>query len=642
METILCKHWHHCPSEEVAILLASPTGKGLSPFEVKRRQEHFGPNRVSVKPRMHPFKRFLLQFHQPLVYILMAATLVTAFLQEWVDSAVIFAVVLINAVVGFLQEAKAEKAVESLKDMLVTKTTVMRDGEKTTVSSEELVPGDLVLLQSGDKVPADLRLSLIRDLQIDESPLTGESVPVVKRIDPLSPDTILADRRNMAYAGTLVSYGQGEGIVVAIGDDTETGRISEMIEKAEDLSTPLTLKMAQFSKYLLLAILALAMLTFVVGAFRGEPFVDMFMAAVALAVGAIPEGLPAAVTITLAIGVNRLASCRAIIRRLPAVETLGSTTVICSDKTGTLTQNQMTTQQIRAGGIRYEVTGVGYASDGEIVAGDGATSSNAAMAECVTAGLLCNDSALVERDGEWQPEGDPTEIALIVVARKAGLAPALPRLDTIPFESQHQYMATLHAIEPARRIYAKGAVEALLDRCANALDASGKLVALDSAQVHRDVDEMALGGLRVLAFARKETSADAITHDDLASGLTFLGVQGIIDPPRPEAAIAVRACQAAGIKVKMEPKIEVQNIVASSDLGTEINLNAIAISLGLERVEYEPEQFPGLVYRLDEPKVVVLLFGSGKLVCTGARKPQDVEAAVNKITEELKGAGLLR
>jgi Ca2+-transporting ATPase len=507
---------------------------------------------------MHPFKRFLLQFRQPLVYILMAATLVTAFLQAWVYSAVIFGVVLINAVVGFLQEAKAEKAVESLKDMLITKTTVMRDGEKTMVSSEELVPGDLVLLQSGDKVPADLRLSLIRDLQIDESPLTGESVPVVKCIDPLSPDTILADRRNMAYAGTLVSYGQGEGIVIAIGEDTETGRISEMIEKAEDLSTPLTLKMAQFSKYLLLAILSLAMLTFVVGAFRGEPFVDMFMAAVALAVGAIPEGLPAAVTITLAIGVNRLARCRAIIRKLPAVETLGSTTVICSDKTGTLTENQMTVQRIMAGEVVYDVTGGGYAPEGTFLKQGNPVlaETEAPLYECVKAGLLCNDSRVVESNGRWTVQGDPTEGALIVAARKAGLTNGrLPRLEVIPFESQRQFMATLHddVATESRVIYVKGAVEKVLDSCENFMGRGGDLLILDRERVMAVVEDMAGNGLRVLAFARKMLPFNhgKMTVEDVSKGLTFLGLQGMIDPPRKEAIHAIRTCKTAGIDVKM-------------------------------------------------------------------------------------------
>jgi len=562
MERILCKHWHHCPAEDVATMLESQPGKGLSAFEVKRRQKYFGPNRLSVKPRVHPFKRFLLQFHQPLVYILMAATLVTALLQEWVDSAVIFGVVLINAVVGFLQEAKAEKAVESLKEMLVTKTTVLRDSEKTTVSSEELVPGDLVLLQSGDKVPADLRLSLIRDLQIDESPLTGESAPVVKCVDPLSPDAILADRRNMAYAGTHVTYGQGEGIVIAIGDQTETGRISELIKKADDLSTPLTQKIAEFSKVLLMAILALAILTFLVGVYRGESLVTMFMAAVALAVGAIPEGLPAAVTITLAIGVNRLARCRAIIRKLPAVETLGSTTVICSDKTGTLTENQMTVQQIMTGDDVYAVTGSGYTPEGTFLKnGEYVEAAQVeSLYECLKAGLLCNDSRIIESDGRWTVQGDPTEGALIVAAYKAGLTEKemngrSPRVDVIPFESQRQFMATLHDDVAAGSmvIYVKGAVEKVLDSCANNMDRHGETLPLHREKVMASVENMAGNGLRVLALARKYMvyGHEKIIAEDLLKGLTFLGLQGMIDPPREEAIHAIRTCKTAGIDVKM-------------------------------------------------------------------------------------------
>ena len=363
---------------------------------------------------------------------------VTALLGEWVDASVIFAVVFLNAVVGYLQEAKAEKAIEALAQMVVTEATVRRDGRKQRVPSEELVPGDVVLLQSGDKVPADLRLFHVRNLQVDESALTGESVPVEKHGDALALDTILAERSNLAFAGTLVTYGQAEGVVWAIGDQTEMGRIAWLISEAADLSTPLTRKIAHFSKLLLWAILALAAVTFALGIWRGEKPVEMFMAAVALAVGAIPEGLPAAVTITLAIGVSRMARRRAIIRKLPAVETLGSTTVICSDKTGTLTENQMTVQAIYAGGKLYEVTGSGYEPHGEILAADGQPvdpAPRAALTECLRAGLLCNDSQLVREEERRAVQGDPTEAALIVAAEKAGLAHA----------------ETQHVAAPARR-----------------------------------------------------------------------------------------------------------------------------------------------------------------------------------------------
>ena len=358
--------WHQLHLDEVVRLLESDLSTGLSTAEVQRRLEEFGPNRVTARRGTPAWLKFLRQFNQPLVYILLLAVGVTAFLGEWVDSSVIFGVVLVNAIVGFLQEAKAEKAIEALAKMVATETTVRRDGRKLRVHSEELVPGDVVLLQSGDRVPADLRLFHVRNLQVDESALTGESLPVAKHPDPLALDTILAERKNLAYAGTLVTSGQAEGVVWAIGDQTETGRIAQLISSAVELSTPLTKKIAQFSKLVLWVILALAAATFALGVARGEKPVEMFMAAVALAVGAIPEGLPAAVTIVLAIGVSRMAKRQAIIRKLPAVETLGSTTVICSDKTGTLTENQMTVQEIFAGGKLYEVTGAGYEPKGDL------------------------------------------------------------------------------------------------------------------------------------------------------------------------------------------------------------------------------------------------------------------------------------
>ena len=367
MDTLLGKHWHHLPADEVIDLLDSDKVKGLDLFEVEHRRKHFGPNAITGKKGKGPILRFLLQFHQPLIYILLVAGTVTALLQEWVDAGVIFGVVLVNAFIGFIQEAKAVKAIEALARTMTTEATVLRAGEKLRISSAEVIPGDIVLLQSGDKVPADIRLFQTRDLQVDESALTGESVPVDKKPDVLDHDTGLADRRNMAYASTLVTYGQGTGIVVAIGDKTEVGRISQLISSTEALETPLTRKIARFSHILLYAILALAAITFVVGLIRGQSVFDMFMAAVALAVGAIPEGLPAAMTITLAIGVARMARRRAIIRKLTAVETLGSTTVICSDKTGTLTENQMTVQEIFAGGERFEVTGAGYTPSGQFV-----------------------------------------------------------------------------------------------------------------------------------------------------------------------------------------------------------------------------------------------------------------------------------
>ena len=372
METIIGRHWHQIDSSEAAGLLGVDTARGLDVHEHGRRLEHFGPNTITQKKGKGPLVRFLLQFHQPLVYILIAAGVITGVLGEWVDSSVIFGVVLVNALIGFLQEAKAVSAIEALAGSVRTEATVLRAGRRERVDAADIVPGDIVFLQSGDKVPADLRLFMVKELRTDESALTGESLPVEKLTEALPAETTLADRRNMAYASSLVTYGQAEGIVVATGDRTELGAISGLIAAAPDLQTPLTKKIARFSGLLLYVILALAGATFAVGVWRGEPAVEMFMSAVALAVGAIPEGLPAALTITLAIGVSRMARRRAVIRRLPAVETLGSTTVICSDKTGTLTQNQMTVQAILAGGSLYEVTGTGYSPEGSILRGGAA------------------------------------------------------------------------------------------------------------------------------------------------------------------------------------------------------------------------------------------------------------------------------
>ena len=578
MKEILEEHWHHLPETEVVDFLESALDKGLDAFEVGHRQTQFGPNKITQKKGTSPLVLFLLQFHQPLVYILLAAAVVTSILREWVDAGVIFGVVLVNAVIGFIQEAKAVKAIEALAQSLTTTATVIRGGERRQIPATELVPGDIVLLQSGDKVPADLRLITTRELQIDESTLTGESVPVQKQNGQLPHDTLLADRLNMAYSSTLVTYGIATGVVVATGNNTEIGRINELIASADILATPLTKKIARFSGLLLYVILGLAAITFAVGIFRGESWLNMFMAIVALAVGAIPEGLPAAVTITLAIGVSKMARRNAIIRKLPAVETLGSTTIICSDKTGTLTQNQMTVQELFAGSESFLVSGIGYAPEGEISHSNEAVvpSEHVALHECLTAGMICNDSALLEVDSEWRVEGDPTEAALVVAARKGGLereqlSVALPRINVIPFESQYQYMATEHGTAERRVIYLKGSVESVLDRCSTVLSRTGELMPLEPDACHRAAAEIAEKGLRVLAFARmeREHATAELGHDDVAEGMTFLGLQGMIDPPRPEAVAAVRVCQGAGIQVKM---ITGDHVITATAIARQIGL----------------------------------------------------------------------
>ncbi|MEO7099651.1 MAG: HAD-IC family P-type ATPase [Luteolibacter sp.] len=571
--------WHQLPVEEIVRFLGVNLSTGLPEEEVRRRQKEYGPNRITPQRGTPGWIKFLQQFIQPLVYILLLAAGVAALLGQWVDASVIMGVVLINAIVGFLQESKAEKSIAALSRMVSTETMVRRGGGKFSIRSEQLVPGDVVLLQPGDRVPADLRLFHVRSLQIDESTLTGESLPVAKHADPLAMDTILAERKNLAYAGTLITRGHAESVVWATGDQTETGRIARLISGAVEISTPLTKKIARFSQHVLRIILALAAATFALGVARGEPPVDMFMAAVALAVGAIPEGLPAAVTIVLAIGVSRMAKRQAIIRKLPAVETLGSTTVICTDKTGTLTVNQMTVEEIFAGGKLYQVTGAGYEPKGDILL-DGVIANvptHPALAECLLAGVLCNASQLVRENGQLKVQGDPTEAALLVAAEKGGVIQAdanreSPTLDTIPFESEHMFRATLHDSTPGRVIYKVGAPERLLERCSDQLGEDGAPVPIDKDAVHRAAETMATRGLRILAIARRpmEEKHDKLEHTHVAGRLTFLGLQGMMDPPRLEAIASVCKCQQAGIAVK---------IITGDHL---ITARAIAVQIGLK------------------------------------------------------------
>ncbi|MEN9216002.1 MAG: cation-transporting P-type ATPase [Gloeomargarita sp. HHBFW_bins_162] len=551
--------YHALAATAVLDHLQTDATNGLTAEAVARRYEQYGANELTQQAVTPAWLRFLRQFHQPLLYILLVAGFIKAGLGSWVNAAVIWGVTVINAIIGYVQEAQAEGAIASLAKAVTTTTTVLRDGQTLHIPSQELVPGDVVLLHSGDKVPADLRLLTVRNLQVDESALTGESLPVSKSPDPLPPDTPLAERRNLAYAGSLVTFGQGKGVVIATGSATEVGQISQAMHQRTHLSTPLTRKFTQFSQTLLYVILGLAAFTFAVGAGRGKDWVEMFEAAVALAVSAIPEGLPAVVTVTLAIGVHRMAQRHAIIRKLPAVEALGSATVICSDKTGTLTENQMTVQALYVGGQMYSVTGSGYSPKGEIRIADGEPLPELPLGlrACLVAGMLCNDAQLRQTGTDWEVAGDPTEGALLAVAEKAGLSQAgllaaHPRLDAIPFESDYQYMATLHDGSP-RMIYVKGAVEVLLSRCAEAVDPQGEPIPLDQRAVQTAVEQMAAQGLRVLACAQKAATPHqhSLDHEDIARDLVFLGLQGMIDPPRPEAIVAVRACQSAGIQVKM-------------------------------------------------------------------------------------------
>jgi cation-transporting ATPase F len=553
---------HDLAPGEALRLTGGSLENGLTNDEVAERLLRHGENLVKVRAGTPGWLRLMRQFTAPLVLVLIAAAAVTGLLGEWVDASVILIVVFVNAIVGFLQESKAEHALEALMKRVVSETVVKRDGRKMRVNSTELVPGDIVMLAGGDRVPADIRLLETKNLQIDESSLTGESVPANKRPDPLQADTVLGDRANMAYAGSLVTAGSGTGVVWATGNRTETGRVAFLIAEAADLSTPLTRRIARFSGILLWVILGLAAALFAYGVLlRDGSVAEMLMTSVALAVGVIPEGLPAAITIVLAIGVNRMARRRSIIRQLPAVETLGCTTVICSDKTGTLTQNKMTVRFVFAGGETFEVGGTGYEPRGsfhDIENNLIDPAAKPALQECLHAGMLCNDSAIIEKDGVWSIAGDPTEGALLVAAEKAGLRHAAiqagsPRTDMIPFESGHMFRATLHDHAEGRRIYKAGALERLLERCTHMLDARGRIVGIDADAIRERARSLAADGMRVIAFCRRDGShvAEDLAHHHVNEGLTFLGIQGMIDPPRDEAVAAVAKCQTAGIRVKM-------------------------------------------------------------------------------------------
>jgi len=549
--------WHALPMEDVHRAVES-TETGLTALEAEARLRRDGPNAITSRGGPSTLRKLADQFLQPLVVVLIGAAALSVFLQDYVDAAVIGAVVLLNGIIGFVQEHRAEQAIAALGKTIVTEATALRDGVLRRVPSEQLVKGDVVVLQSGDTVPADLRLFSIKDLQIEEAALTGESVAVEKAIGVQLEKTPLGDRKNLAFAGSAVTYGQGRGVVVATGNATEAGRIAGLMERTQQLETPLTRRVAQLSKLLVWIILGVAAALFGIEALRGRDLEDTFNGAVALAVGAIPEGLPAAVTILLAVGVSAMARRRAVIRRLPAVETLGSTTVICSDKTGTLTENQMTVTTLLCAGQRVRVTGVGFDFAGhfELEGARVEPASNEALLECLRAGALCNDTRLTGHPGAYKVEGDPTEAALTVVARKAGLdegsLAAWPRRDVVPFESQHMFMATLHGTTDGAVMYVKGSSDVLLGRCVEQRGIAGQAEAFDAQAVHLAVDELATRGLRVLVVARKALPAGAgtITHADV-DGLTFLGLVGMIDPPRAEAKRAVAACTAAGIQVKM-------------------------------------------------------------------------------------------
>jgi calcium-translocating P-type ATPase len=650
----------HARDVEYVLSACTSSAEGLTREEAARRLATHGENRLPPIKRTSPLVRFLSQFNSLLIYVLLIAAVVTILLQHWVDSGVIIGVVVINALIGFIQEGKAERALDAIRNMLPHEATVLRSGRQITLPAEQLVPGDIVLLCAGDKVPADLRLFHVHNLGVDEATLTGESVPVNKTVRPVSEHTALAERKCMAYSGTLVTSGQAKGVVVAAGAKTEIGRISAMLRQVTTITTPLLRQIDQFGRWLTLGVLVLAVSTFLFGIIvRHYSLTEMFIAAVGLSVAAIPEGLPAIITITLAIGVQRIA----IIRRLPAVETLGSVTVICSDKTGTLTKNEMTVQQVVTAGQEFRVTGVGYDPHGTITL-DGhriQPESHPNLAEIARAAASCNDASLFKNGNGTTVKGDPTEGALLTLALKVGVDQNLlleeyPRTDVIPFESEHKFMATLHHDHAGHGfIYCKGAPERLLEM-SNAQRQSGRDRPLDVAYWHRRIDEMASRGQRLLAIAFKPAAAGQceLQFTDVEDGFCLIGIVGISDPPRESAMHAVKACHSAGIRVRMitgDHVVTARAIAQAMDIGVGKNaLTGADLEAMNEDVLHKciadidvfarttPEQKLRLVQALQAHGEIVAMTGDG-VNDAPALKRADVGAAMGrKGTEVAKEA----
>jgi magnesium-transporting ATPase (P-type) len=598
--------WHDRSVESVlADLKATPSG--LSHDEARARLGTYGPNRLPEPPRRSALVRFLMQFHNVLIYVLLGSAVITLALNHVVDTAVILAVVIANAIIGFVQEGKAEKAMEAIRRMLAPRASVLRGGERHTLAGEDLVPGDIVLLEAGDKVPADLRLVLTHGTQIQEAILTGESLPVEKDVKPVAAHAALGDRACMAFSGTLVTTGQCRGVVVATGATTEIGRISAMLSTVEALTTPLVKQMDVFARWLTVLILLIAALLLAFGYFvRHYPFAEMFMVVVGLSVAAIPEGLPAVLTITLAIGVHAMARRNAIVRRLPAIETLGSVSVICTDKTGTLTRNEMAVASVETAAGAFAIKGAGYAPMGEIfMAGRAiAPAEHPLLAELGRVAALCSDASLREHEGDWTVEGDPMEGALLAFSGKTGVdwrdaRRTWTRTDVIPFDAKHRFMATLnHDHEWHAFVFVKGAPERIFSMCKEQRSAAGRVQPLEAGFWHDAAERIASHGQRVLALASRPVLPEhtVLEHAELEGSLTLLGLVGLIDPPRPEAIAAVAECRSAGIRVKM---------ITGDHAGT---ARAIGRQIGLQNPE---TVLTGVdLDALDEPRLAAAVLGT--------------------------------
>ncbi len=658
--------WHALSHAEVLERLVTSSETGLSVSEASARLQKYGPNRLPEGKTRSPVARFFSHFNNTLVYVLLAAGFTKLMMNVWIDAGIIFAVVALNALLGFIQEGKAEKALDSIRNMLSAEARTVRSSETRMIAADQLVPGDVVLLESGDKIPADLRLVDAKNLRTEEAALTGESVPAEKTVDASPINATVGDRGSMAFSGTMVVSGRATGVVVATGSETELGRINQLLAEVSTLETPLLRQIKKFGYTITAIIGVVTVLIFAYGKWvMGMDFVALFQAVVGIAVSSIPEGLPTLITVTLAIGVQRMAQRNAIIRRLPAVETLGSVSRICSDKTGTLTLMEMMVVSAVTAESAYRITGDGYAPSGEITnTTDGTTAGNRSVLTLMgRVSLLCNDAELFQRDGAWKIEGDPTEGALYPFAIKAGMnreaeRAAFPRIDAIPFESEHKFMATLHtSADEGHVLFVKGAPEVILEYCSLQQTATGQPVPLERGRFTKEADRLASQGERVLALAWLEDpklQAGGLGPADLPRTLVLLGLIGLLDPPRKEAIEAVRECHDGGIRVTMitgDHKITAAAIANMLDIGdgktaiTGAEIEEMDTATLQERVgtvdvfaRASPEHKLRLVKAIQANKQIVAMTGDG-VNDAPALKKADIGVAMGiKGTEVTKEA----
>ena len=655
--------WHALTIDEVLKRLTTSTEDGLAVGEASTRLQKYGPNRLPAGKKRGPMMRFISQFNNILVYVLLGAGFTKMMLGLWIDASIILGVVILNGLLGFIQEGKAEKALDSIRNMLSAEARTLRGGEARMIPAEQLVPGDIVLLESGDKVPADLRLADIKNLRTEEAALTGESVPADKTIDPVPEKATVGDRESMAFSGTMVVSGRATGVVVETGSETELGRINQLLAGVSALETPLLRQIKKFGYAITAVIGVVSVLLFSYGRWViGMDFVAIFQAVVGIAVSVIPEGLPAIITITLAIGVQRMAQRNAIIRRLPAVETLGSVSRICSDKTGTLTLMEMMVVSAVTAESQYQITGNGYAPEGEVKQSGKPAGKDSVVGLLGRVSMLCNDAELFQQEGVWKVEGDPTEGALYPFATKLGMdrqaeQTAYPRIDAIPFESEHRFMATLHKDAGGKEmLLVKGAPEVILDACDRQQIADGNAL-LNRDHFMKASDQLAAQGERVLALAWLENpglKAGTLGPADLPKNLVLLGLIGLLDPPRKEAIEAVTECHGGGIRVTMitgDHKITAAAIAKMLGIGdgrtavtgAEIEeMNEAALQETVQNVDVfaraSPEHKLRLVKAIQANKQIVAMTGDGVNDAPSLKKAEIGVAMGIKGTEVTKEA----